>query len=186
MGVTAAVWSCANFVLRRSFWIRCLLEFNINESGTKDIAVGALVCFKESIWICTIGQFYGIRDSFSWLAQCENFHIRPYKACICPYLDLSPNKEIYRPNTDIYSLYKDQYTSVFALYDKRKYKPWSEKCRYARLSFLWAGTRFTNADSFRMILTIPSMTFIDRCRTIWSITNSFLAFNIVIIGIWVI
>ena len=26
---------------------------------------------------------------------------RPYKVCICPYLDLSPNKEIYRPNTDI-------------------------------------------------------------------------------------
>ena len=87
--------------------------------------------------------------------------------------------DIYRPNTDI------RVTSVFALSDKRKYEPWVKKCRYTRLSFLWARTRFTNAASFRIILTIPSMTFIDRGITIWSITNSFVAFSTAIIGIWV-
>ena len=36
-----------------------------------------------------------------------------------------------------------------------------------------------------MVLTIPSMIFIDRCRTIWSITNSSVVFNTVVIDIWV-
>ena len=70
MGVTVTVWSCANFV---SFWIRWVLEFNINESETKDIAVRALVSFEESIWILDIynwtilwhsGQFFLI--SMAW------------------------------------------------------------------------------------------------------------------------